>query len=800
MSRINREVLDNSNVNIQQQSSNLPSEKTVTNEAVPMVHIKEQEQIDELRIKVIQKYNLNPNISDTDLAPFIEQYVNEITGSEVQHHKHDEIESEHHFHGEHLHDETTHKMHDDKVKAVMDEYFADENNELNISVNADEWNKLSKHDQKMFLEDEILIQKLCAKNDITREEYDKLSLKAQGRLRKEYNDDFINKLASEVCGKSVDELTEADKLHAMEHLWNAYDNGEKLPYQVKSLIGSKLGLTVIKEKTFDPVTGKNLHLQPGQDDAFMTLLKNADEKMLEKYQKAVADDNKKLQKKLIAEMLEAQFFEGVDLKDNASIEKLQKELSEFLLTAGDVDQFEMLNKASLRIRGKIKQQMFSEIRTNLDIENKKIAQNAIANEKIEDRETLEVVNEELAKEAQNGNKEPFDTFVTKSVIPQINNEDIVSGQVLTDAMVYSSDNVIKDATKATLKSDRSDKNEIVAKAVDRALINFKIGDDAPSVINAVVDVAENGAEANEIYNSVSKHVDKERMALWTKLHGQRMGERTREDAEFRKNCSKEDMKQLGESYRSVANNMSEKEAIAYLKDISDITSQYHVDYQQVLYELDINSKYTEVQEYAASNIYKLDESIRDWAVDYTKSLNIESVTNSIQSVPPAETSSSSEGSTSQSGLYDDYSYNNPLQTPQIPLSEPAQVVKNNIDDMISGNLSQEALIEVFNKLPYEEQSKLLKAYVAEKGDKVNVKLCDAFPELVPVLVENGKGLDVVARCSMPTGNMAIKMLPDKELKILAISNPHRLSQATYQSLVDDGILKVGNQNHYRAKA
>lgn len=87
----------------------------------------------------------------------------------------------------------------------------------------------------------------------------------------------------------------------------------------------------------------------------------------------------------------------------------------------------MLNKASLRIRGKIKQTMFSEIRTNLDIENKKIAQNAISNEKIEDRETLEVVSKELAKEAQNGNKEPLDTLVTNSVIPQINNEDIVSG-------------------------------------------------------------------------------------------------------------------------------------------------------------------------------------------------------------------------------------------------------------------------------------------------------------------------------------------------------------------------------------
>lgn len=56
-----------------------------------------------------------------------------------------------------------------------------------------------------------------------------------------------------------------------------------------------------------------------------------------------------------------------------------------------------------------------------------------------------------------------------------------------------------------------------------------------------------------------------------------------------------------------------------------------------------------------------------------------------------QTSSSSEGSTSQSGLYGDYSYNNPLQATQITLSEPAQDVKNNIDDMLSGNISQKAL-------------------------------------------------------------------------------------------------------------
>ncbi len=138
----------------------------------------------------------------------------------------------------------------------------------------------------------------------------------------------------------------------------------------------------------------------------------------------------------------------------------------------------------------------------------------------------------------------------------------------------------------------------------------------------------------------------------------------------------------------------------------------------------------------------------------------------------------------------------------ITLSEPAQQVYNSIDEFLQGNLQPEEIKAKFAELDNEEQIKLLKQYVTAKGDHIDVKLCDTFLELVPILVNNGKGLDVVAKCSMPVGNVAIKLLSTKDKKRLAIENPHRLSQGTYQALVADGLLKTkeSSRNSYMAKA
>ena len=137
----------------------------------------------------------------------------------------------------------------------------------------------------------------------------------------------------------------------------------------------------------------------------------------------------------------------------------------------------------------------------------------------------------------------------------------------------------------------------------------------------------------------------------------------------------------------------------------------------------------------------------------------------------------------------------------ITLSEPAQQVYNSIDEFLQGNLQPEELKAKFAELDNEEQIELLKQYATAKGDHIDVKLCDTFLELVPILVNNGKGLDVVAKCSMPVGNVAIKLLSPKDKKRLAIENPHRLSQGTYQALIADGLLKTKeSRNSYMAKA
>ncbi len=69
--------------------------------------------------------------------------------------------------------------------------------------------------------------------------------------------------------------------------------------------------------------------------------------------------------------------------------------------------------------------------------------------------------------------------------------------------------------------------------------------------------------------------------------------------------------------------------------IDAIATGFTAENQKNAYEdIITNTSYVEVQEHAASSIYKLDESIREWAEQYTKSLGIDRVTNAIKTEPP----------------------------------------------------------------------------------------------------------------------------------------------------------------------
>ena len=80
------------------------------------------------------------------------------------------------------------------------------------------------------------------------------------------------------------------------------------------------------------------------------------------------------------------------------------------------------------------------------------------------------------------------------------------------------------------------------------------------------------------------------------------------------------------------------------KQIADTMGEFHVENQDDIYKIVMSSKFDEVQEYAASNIYKLDESVRDWASDYTKSLGKENLNDAIRTEPPAPDNSSDAAS------------------------------------------------------------------------------------------------------------------------------------------------------------
>ncbi len=112
--------------------------------------------------------------------------------------------------------------------------------------------------------------------------------------------------------------------------------------------------------------------------------------------------------------------------------------------------------------------------------------------------------------------------------------------------------------------------------------------------------------------------------------------------------------------------LSDADAVEVQKGLADANaSGVDAENQDDIYKIVMSSKFDEVQEYAASNIYKLDESVRDWASEYTKSLGKENLTDAIRTEPPAPDNSSDAASS----VEQNYSSNEILsQDPVSPIT------------------------------------------------------------------------------------------------------------------------------------
>lgn len=706
------------------------SQASAKSEPIPIINPQPKKEVDELRLKVIQKYNLPPDISDELLEPYMQKYVQEVMsqtqpqGLELE----DKVKSEplpDEITGDHLHahnhesGEVHHNEHTENARKLIEQYANSENAKITITVSEEKWNSLSPKDQKMFLEEEAYIANILKNNNnMSRDEWDKLSKREQTILKNEYDEKFLDGVTRVICGKSENEtLSENDKIHAMEHLLEAGN----LPRKVEALLKKNIALFNKKQSTFDPVTGENVAINPGEKFAVQELLENADEKTKAKYNEAVQNSETKKQNKIIADLIEQQYFKNIDWNDRESVKKAQEQIFELLGRAENVEEFEMINKATLRISGRKRQSLLSDVRGQLNEPDKRIAKNAIATTSTSEMsdDAIYTVAIELNEDAENGNNEYLNKFaITNPSVTSKVDLDTASSMIV---------NTTGKARQVTISYNAADGNfKLINEAAKKA---EQRGEDPSEITNAYVKsvTAEHVVTAARIYDGLSAKNKARAAHSGDKI----LARRTRDEKDFKP--TQEAINKFGKDIRAFADDMPEAEAIQYLKDLSDNTASYHVDYQKSLYELDVNSKYTEVQEYAASNIYKLDESVRQWAEDYTKSLNIESVSNAIQTEPPVETQKSTVNSNDVvEDIVQDYQ-NTQISYEEnvIPVSTTVQEVRSFIEDS-NGEVSLDLSVkEDCDKLVsyFEENPIAMAKYIANANLKnkeaVLVALCQS---------------------------------------------------------------------------
>ena len=256
--------------------------------------------------------------------------------------------------------------------------------------------------------------------------------------------------------------------------------------------------------------------------------------------------------------------------------------------------------------------------------------------------------------------------------------------------------------------------------------------------------------------------------------------------------------------------LSDADAVEVQKGLADANaSGVDAENQDDIYKIVMSSKFEEVQEYAASNIYKLDESVRDWASEYTKSLGKENLTDAIRTEPPAP-KDSSDIKTNNS--YSEISNNSPVTNTIVnnqnitvntvsyeDLSANAQKTYNTIETH-RGELTHEQAVENFRYLTRQEQQNVLRALPKKLFEKLPVKICDNFPELVPTFVDNGRGIEVFKECSSVVKTSAIKYMNssgDKtrnQLRAYMMEHPEEFNKMT-----QDTVLGEDRQNAGKSK-
>ena len=244
----------------------------------------------------------------------------------------------------------------------------------------------------------------------------------------------------------------------------------------------------------------------------------------------------------------------------------------------------------------------------------------------------------------------------------------------------------------------------------------------------------------------------------------------------------------------------DNDKIEFQKQLFDIVGDLAVENQSHAFKTTMSSKFDEVQEYAASNIYKLDESVRDWASEYTKSLGKENLTDAIRTEPPAPDNISDRTSANNADPVSETYSNSPV-TNTISNNQPSvmvsyddltpntQTVYNTIETT-DGMISHYDAVKNFKQLTRAEQENLLKALPKKLFDRLPVTICDNFPELVPAFVDTGRGTEIFSRCSSSlVKTSAVKYMNTsgdktrKQLQAYMTAHPEEFNKMTQEAVL-----------------
>lgn len=217
----------------------------------------------------------------------------------------------------------------------------------------------------------------------------------------------------------------------------------------------------------------------------------------------------------------------------------------------------------------------------------------------------------------------------------------------------------------------------------------------------------------------------------------------------------------------------------------DVMPEFNSNLQKTMYEQITQSKHDDVLETGAKNVYQLDDSIKDWAVEQTKSLGKDNVTNSIRT---EITQSNNTNAVNTSTYATESQITNKYNTvpTSITLTPAAKEVVNEIKFFSGQKIPHDKAIEMFKNLSRKEQVEILHSLPANQFDKLPILVCEFFPDLIPAFVNKGKGIQIINSCSAKTVSIAIRCMQTgsnetkKQLRDMIASRPEFFAKGTQE--------------------